>query len=225
MHWSDGGAVDLDRVAAALRAQGAAFLVDATHAAGVMPLDVKALDPDFLVFPTYKWVLGPYGRAFLYIAKRHQNGAPLEQTAYSRRGVSAEQTTYLADTSFVAGARRFHKGERDHLNYHEMASIGMEMMGEWGSRAVAERLAWLTGRLADGLRNLGVAAVPDERVRAPHVLSLGFPRGIPEGMLARLAAEDVYVAARLGRMRISPHVYNDEEDVDRFVTAFRTLAT
>jgi selenocysteine lyase/cysteine desulfurase len=224
VHWSDGGAVDVDRVAAALRACGAALLVDATHAAGVMPLDVKALDPDFLVFPTYKWVLGPYGRAFLYVAKRRQNGVPLEQTAYSRRGVSAEQTTYLADTSFVAGARRFDMGERDHFISLEMASIGMEMMAEWGSCAVVERLAWLTGRLADGLRNLGVATVPDERVRAPHVLSLGFPRGMPEGILSRLAAENVYVAARLGRMRISPHVYNDEEDVDRFVTAFRELA-
>src|SRR6185437_6453527 len=56
VHWSDGGAIDLDRVARALRQAGAALLVDATHGAGVMALDVRALDPDFLVFPTYKWV-------------------------------------------------------------------------------------------------------------------------------------------------------------------------
>jgi selenocysteine lyase/cysteine desulfurase len=89
VHWSDGGVIDLDRVAPTLRARGAALIIDATHAAGVMPLDVNKLDPDFLVFPTYKWVLGPYGRAFLYIAKRHQDGIPLEQTgmvgAASRR--------------------------------------------------------------------------------------------------------------------------------------------
>src|SRR6516164_4753993 len=66
VHWSDGGVVDMDRVAAALRRQGAMLLVDATHAAGVMPIDVRGLDPDFLVFPTYKWLLGPYARAFLY---------------------------------------------------------------------------------------------------------------------------------------------------------------
>src|SRR5207245_11645019 len=58
----------------AARARGAALLIDATHSAGVLALDVRALDPDLLVFPTYKWVLGPYGRAFLYIAKRRQNG-------------------------------------------------------------------------------------------------------------------------------------------------------
>src|SRR6201987_6366992 len=89
VHWSDGGAIDLPRVRAALKKQGAAFLIDATHDAGVRHIDVKTLDPDFLIFPTYKWVLGPYGRAFLYVAKLHQDGVPLEQTAFGRRAVAA----------------------------------------------------------------------------------------------------------------------------------------
>jgi selenocysteine lyase/cysteine desulfurase len=46
---------------------------------------------------------------------------------------------------------------------------------------------------------------------------------MPTGLVERLAAENVYVAPRLGRMRISPHVYNDEADVDRFVAVFRAL--
>jgi selenocysteine lyase/cysteine desulfurase len=222
VHWSDGGAIDLDRVGAALRAQGAALLVDATHGAGVMPIDVRSLDPDFLVFPTYKWVLGPYGRAFLYIAKRHQDGVPLEQTSYGRRAVSAERTPYLSDISFVAGARRFDMGERDHLISLEMASVGMELTAAWGAGAIMERLRMLTDRLADGLRNTGVL-VADARVRAPHVLCLGFPTGMPADLIDRLAGEGVYVAPRLGRMRISPHVYNDEQDIDRFVEVFRRL--
>jgi selenocysteine lyase/cysteine desulfurase len=47
---------------------------------------------------------------------------------------------------------------------------------------------------------------------------------MPERLIERLAGENVYVAPRLGRMRISPHVYNDEDDIDRFVTTFRRLA-
>lgn len=220
VHWSDGGLIDLDRVAPALRAEGAALLVDATHGAGIMKIDVAALDPDFLVFPTYKWVLGPYGRAFLYVAKRHQGGVPLEQTSYGRRAVAAERAPYLGDTSYVDTARRFDMGERDHFISLEMAAIGMEMVAGWGADAIIERLSTLTGRLAEGLRNSG-ALVPEARVRAPHILSLGFPKGMPDDMIARLAAENVHVAPRLGRMRISPHVYNDEEDVDRFLAAFR----
>jgi selenocysteine lyase/cysteine desulfurase len=222
VHWSDGGAIDLDRVAAALRAQGAKLLVDATHGAGIMKLDVKTLDPDFLVFPTYKWVLGPYGRAFLYVAKRYQDGVPLEQTSYGRRGVSADQSTYLRDTAYVAGARRFDMGERDHFISLEMAAIGMEMVAAWGSEAIVARLRMLTGAIADGLRNSGVL-IADERVRAPHILSLSFPTGMPDGLVERLAQANIYIAPRLGRVRISPHVYNDETDADRFIEVFRRI--
>src|SRR5216684_2113989 len=90
VHWSEGGLIDVDQVGAALRRQGAAFLIDATQSVGVLTMDVKRLDPDVVIFPTYKWLLGPYGRAFLYIAKRHQGGIPLEQTSFGRRDVRAE---------------------------------------------------------------------------------------------------------------------------------------
>jgi selenocysteine lyase/cysteine desulfurase len=218
VHWSDGGLIDVEKVGAVLRQRGATFLVDATHSAGVLAMDVKRLDPDFVLFPTYKWLLGPYGRAFLYVAKRHQGGIPLEQTASGRRDVRAENAVYFADPSYVADARRFDMGERDHFISLEMASIGMEMMAEWGHAAVTQRLQMLTDRIAEGVRGFGVS-VPARQVRAPHVLSLGFKEGMPKGLVEGLATEGVYVAPRLGRMRISPHVFNDEEDADRFVTA------
>jgi selenocysteine lyase/cysteine desulfurase len=222
VHWADGGEVDLNLVAPVVRARGTALLVDATQSAGVTDLDVRKLDPDFVVFPTYKWLLGPYGRAFLYIAKRHQGGVPLEQTSHGRRAVRSEQDVYFSDTRFVENARRFDMGERDHFISMEMASIGMETMTDWGFQAIAARLAMLTARLADGLRGRNLS-VPEAKVRAPHILSLVFRDGMPKGLIEALAAENVYVAQRLGRMRISPHVYNDESDIDRFIETFHKL--
>ena len=218
VHWSDGGMIDLDKVRDALRRHGARFLIDATQGAGVLPLDVTRLDPDFVIFPTYKWLLGPYGRAFLYVAKRHKDGIPLEQTAFGRRNVRAENEVYFADLGYLPDARRFDMGERDHFISMEMASIGMEMMADWGASAVARRLAMLTARIADGARETGVN-MPDPRLRAPHILSLGFRDGMPQGLVEGLASEGIHVAARLGRLRISPHVFNDEADADRFVAA------
>ena len=78
-------------------------------------------------------------------------------------------------------------------------------------------------RLADGLANSGVRVI-DKKLRAPHVLSLQFPQGMAPDLPKKLAAENVYAAPRLGRLRISPHVYNDEEDVDRFVETFKRVA-
>jgi selenocysteine lyase/cysteine desulfurase len=223
VHWSDGGALDIPRIRAALRKLGAALLVDATHDAGVRHIDVKTLDPDFLIFPTYKWVLGPYGRAFMYVAKRHQSGVPLEQTAGARKAVNAEDTIYFRDTSYRDDARRYDMGERDHFISMEMASIGMEMMAGWGNDAIVARLAMLTGKLADGLGNLGVGVL-DSRLRAPHILCVSFPKGMAPDLPKRLAAEGVHAAPRLGRLRISPHVYNDEQDVERFIDVFRKVA-
>jgi len=218
VHWSDGGLIDIEKVGAALRQRGATFLIDATHGAGVLTMDVRRLDPDFVIFPTYKWLLGPYGRAFLYVAKRHQGGIPLEQTSFGRRDVRAENEVYFADIRYIDNARRFDMGERDHFISMEMASIGMEMMGDWGAAAVVQRLLMLTERIAEGARGIGVS-VPERRVRAPHILSLGFKGGIPAGLVEGLASEDIYVAARLRRIRISPHLFNDEADADRFVAA------
>src|SRR6202171_731012 len=144
VHWSDGGLIDIEKVGAALRQRGARFLIDATQGAGVLAMDVRRTNPDFMIFPTYKWLLGPYGRAFLYIAKRRQDGVPLEQTSYGRRAIASERETYYRDIEFVAGARRFDMGERDHFISLEMASIGLEMMAAWGSKALVERLRSLT---------------------------------------------------------------------------------
>jgi selenocysteine lyase/cysteine desulfurase len=218
VHWSDGGLLDMQKIRDALRRHDAALLADATHSVGVMATDVKTLDPDFLIFPTYKWVLGPYGRAFVYVAKRHQGGVPLEQTAFGRRDVRAENPVYFADTRYLPDARRYDMGERDHFISMEMAAIGMEMMAAWGADAVVERLSALTRRISDGLAASN-ALRPDDRFRAPHILCLRFPNNAVADVIARLAREQIYVAPRLGRMRISPHVYNDEADVDRFVTA------
>jgi selenocysteine lyase/cysteine desulfurase len=221
VHWSDGGLIDIVKVASALKRQGALFLIDATQSAGVIAMDVKTLDPDFVLFPTYKWLLGPYGRAFFYVARRHQSGIPLEQTSFGRRGVNSEAPVYFADLDYVDSARRFDMGERDHFISMEMAAIGMEMMAEWGASAIVERLEMLTSRMADGLSAKGLAGVQvmDARFRAPHILSVGFAGGVPAGLVEGLAGEGIHVAARLARMRLSPHVFNDEEDIDRFVEA------
>src|SRR3954471_4015068 len=224
IHWSDGGLLDMQAIRDALRRHGAALLVDATHGVGVIATDVKGLDPDFLIFPTYKWVLGPYGRAFVYAAKRHQEGVPLEQTSFGRRNVKAENPVYFEDTRYLPDARRYDMGERDHFISMEMAAIGMEMVASWGSGPIVKRLSALTLRISQGLAGANVR-LAEARFRAPHILCLGFPGDSVGNLIAALADEQIYVASRLGRMRISPHVYNDEADVDRFVAAMRRALT
>jgi len=220
VHWSDGGLIDIDAVSAATHRHGVKLLVDATHAVGVLDMDVTRFDPDFLLFSTYKWLLGPYGRAFLYIAKRHHNSVPLEQTMSGRKRVRAEDPVYFTDLDYVPDARRFDMGERDFFISLDMARHGMELVHSFGRESVEERLAGLTRQLADRLKvsGLSVTTLP-ENLRAPNILSLGFPEGMPERLAEALASRNVYTAPRLGRLRVAPHIYNDEVDCARFVEA------
>ncbi len=147
---------------------------------------------------------------------------PLEQTPSGRRAISSERVPYFADLAYAPTARRFDMGERDHFISLEMAAIGMEMMAGWTQPAIAERCAMLTARLEEGLAAAG-AGLPARHLRPAHILCVSFPQGMPAGLAERLAAQGAHAAPRLGRLRISPHVYNDEEDVDRFVAAFRDV--
>jgi selenocysteine lyase/cysteine desulfurase len=208
-HWTDGTIVDLDRIAPVLRAHGAALVIDGTQAVGVLPIDVRELQPDFIAFPTYKWVLGPYSFGFLYAAPHRQGGIPLEHHGHSRTG-----------DNFLPGARRYDLGERNNPIAIPIATAGIELAASWGPAAVSERLRMLTDRIADAATSFGIA-LPARQNRVPHIAGLRFPGGVPVGLVERLAAQSVHVAERGGTLRVSPHVYNDEADVDRFAEVLR----
>jgi selenocysteine lyase/cysteine desulfurase len=209
LHWSDGAVIDLDRIAPAVHAAGAALVVDATQAVGVMPVDVARWRPDFLAFPTYKWVLGPYSLAFLYAAPHRQSGLPLEENNNNRPG-----------GHFAPGARRYDKGERNDPIALPMAATGLELVESWGTAAVEARLRGLTDRLAEDASALGLEVLP-ARLRAPHILGLRLPGGMPPGLIEGLAAGGVHASDRLGVLRVSPHVWTDDQDLERFGTVLR----
>jgi selenocysteine lyase/cysteine desulfurase len=211
-HWTDGALIDLDRIAPVLRAAGAFLVVDATQAAGAMPIDVASLRPDFLAFPTYKWVLGSYNLAFLYAAPRWQEAEPLE-----RNGFNCRTDASCRAIGFAPGARRYDMGERNNPVALPMAEAALGQCLEWGMGAVQERVRSLTDALAAAM-DLRLAVIPRAR-RAANVLGLRLPGGVPEGLIDRLAASGVHVSDRNGVLRVSPHVYNDEADISRFAAA------
>ncbi len=221
VHWSDGAVLDMDAIAAATRHHGAAFILDATQSVGVIPIDVMSLDPDAMVFPTYKWLLGPYARAFLYLAKRRQSGVPLEQTQHSRRNVRADNDVYFTDLAFADTARRFDMGQRDHFVSMPMTSTSLDLINTLGPATIMQVLKPLTDRLADGLASLPVSLTPEQH-RTPHILGVGFPKGRPADLQQRLARQNVFAAMRLGKLRLSPHIYNTAADIDRAVAALRS---
>ncbi|MFL6861372.1 MAG: aminotransferase class V-fold PLP-dependent enzyme [Allosphingosinicella sp.] len=216
VHWVCGTLFDVEAVARRCRSVGAALVLDTTQSCGALPLDLAAVDPDYLVAASYKWLLGPYSIGFLYVAPRHQQGRPLEEGWVTRKG--AEDFRRLVDypAELEPDARRFDMGERSNFALLPVAAAAIEQLLEWGVANVSETLEAITASLAERLAARGIEAPPG---RAPHFLSLRFPGGLPDGIEARLAAADVHVSLRGERMRVTPHLYNDEEDAGRLVAA------
>lgn len=217
-HWTDGALIDLVAVSKTAKAVGAALVLDVSQSLGAMPLDIRAIDPDFVVAPTYKWLLGPYAMGFLYVAPRWREGRPIEENWLNRKG--SENFAGLVDyeTDYQPGARRFDMGERANFQLMPMTKTALEQLAEWDIENIAATLQTKTDAIAQRATRLGLT-VSDSNLRAPHFLGVRFPDGVPEGLLEQLAKEHVYVSLRGTSMRVTPHLYNTDEDVDRLFTA------
>ena len=214
LHWTDGSLVDISRIVPELHRRRAAVVIDATQAAGVMTLDVAELKPDFLMFPVYKWLLGPYGLAFLYVAPQWQAARPLEEHAFNRQSYDSASKTSVEDLAYLEGARRFDRGERDSFITIPMAHAALELIHSWGVAEVEARLRLMTDLLAERLSALGFDVAP-RHLRAPHILGLRLPKGSTAAAASEMERTGIFVSVRHEFLRLSPHVFNDEEDVER----------
>ena len=122
-YWTDGGLIDLQKISDRAHQVGAVFITDVTQSLGAKAVDVKALKPDYLMCSAYKWLLGPYGLGFLYVAPHRQDGRPLEQHNYGRAGSQSSANRGMGD-SYAPGARRFDMGERSHFIHLPIANVG-----------------------------------------------------------------------------------------------------
>jgi selenocysteine lyase/cysteine desulfurase len=220
--WTDGRLVDLVRVGARCREVGAALALDLTQTLGAMPFDVRAVRPDFMVAAAYKWLLGPYSLGFLYVAPPRQEGRPLEEGWIAREG--SEDFARLVDygEGYQPGARRFDMGERANFALMPAGIVALERIIAWGVPEISATLLALTREIVAGATALGVEAVP-EHLRAPHYLGLRLPTSAPADLARRLAAENVFVSVRGDRLRVTPHLYNDAEDIGRLIAALGRL--
>ena len=222
VHWIDGGRLDLEAIGRRARQHGAALVLDLTQSLGALAFDAAAVDADFTVVASYKWLLGPYGGGFLHVAPRHQAGAPLEQCWQSREG--AENFGGLTDyhDRMAPGAARFDMGERSNFALLPATKAALAQILDWGVDNISRACAARTAALADIARAYGFEA-EDEPLRAPHYLSLRLPRSAPDDLLARLRQRQVFVSLRAGRLRVTPHVWVNDADLERFDTALKKI--
>ncbi len=221
-HWADGGLVDLVAIGAASRQVGAALVIDATQSLGALPLDLEAVQPDFLVAAAYKWLMSPYGTGLLYVAPKHHGGTPIEHNWINRSGSEDFAGLVNYQDGFQPGARRFDMGEKANPPLLMGVVAAAEMLLEWRVARISATLSAKTDRIAQAATAMGFDVIPKPD-RAPHLLSLGLPGKLSEDIGKQLAAKKIFISVRGTSLRVSPHVYNDDCDCERLIDALKSL--
>ena len=221
--WTDGALLDLEAISRRCREVDAALVLDVTQSAGAHPIDVQAVDPDFLIAACYKWLLGPYSLGFTYVAPRRQQGQGLEHGWITRAGSEDFGTLVNYQDQLQDGAIRFDMGERANFHLLPMAAAALTQILEWGVPNIAETLGSMTEEMTSFAAELGLTYLPKSE-RPNHYLSLGFPSGIPDTLLSDLAKAGVYLSRRGDSIRVTPHLFNNDADIEHlFVTMCKIL--
>lgn len=216
-HWCDGALVDLEPIAAECIGRGIPLVVDATQSLGVKPLSLGSVPADFIVASAYKWLLCPDMMGFMYVAPKHQTGMPLELNHASRTDAPSMETGSGLGGRLKANARRFDMGAADSMIHMPMCVKALEQIAEWTPQAIHDYLTRLVDLIAERAEERGFVCPPKAR-RIGHFIGLYRDEPWPEDLAARLATRDVHVAFRNGALRVSPYLFNDENDVDRLFT-------
>ena len=223
VHWTDGGAVDLAAIGDRAREAGAALVVDASQGLGATPLDLAAVRPDYLVSVGYKWLLGPYALSYLYVAKPHRDGLPLEENWINRLGSEDFAALTAYQDRYQPGARRFDVGQRAHFETTAMAVAALRQLLDWEVPRIAATLGRVTGRIQGEVEALGLPLTSSDRV--PHMLGIGLPDNARARVAGALADAGVFAGVRGSSLRVSPHLWTTDQDIERLVGALTTATS
>jgi len=220
VRFDDASLLDAARVAEACHAKGAALLLDLSQCAGAMPMRMRDLGADFAVCAGYKWLLSPYGTGFFWIARewipRLQLGPCYWQAL---EGAENFSTLPLDAPKISPGARRWDTAETANFTNLAAMEASLDFILGAGVETIARHNANLIQEIVERLpRDRCVLASPAEAERrGPFVCVAARKSEETRKMLERLREEKIYVALRENALRISPHLYNTHEDVERLI--------
>ena len=215
----NGAKLDIPGIVRLARAKGAKVLLDCYQSVGSLDIDVKALDVDFAVGGMLKYLLGTAGIGFLYARDTFAKSLlPTNSGWFAQASIAAMD---ICANRPAPNARRFEAGTPPVVNCYA-AEAGLQMLLRVGTPAIEKRNFALTRHCMERLQEIGWPSVtPGEDERR------GATVAVASRDSARLAAElmkrDIVTSHRDDNVRASFHFYNNDDDVESFITAMKDL--
>jgi len=215
VRFNTGFRADLRSLSAIAHEKGALFLVDGIQGAGVFPIHVMDDGIDLLACAGFKWLLGLPGTGFLYA-----NPAAQEKIRPLLPGMFAGEDN-LHELHYFSDARRYETGSIAYPLFHAWTA-GLDILKEVGIQTIHARVLELTSRIIAGLRAKKITILSPIDRQEERSAILSFTVGAPvdnKALIDRLAAQNIIVAMRDGRIRVSPNFFNTEAEIDCFLHA------
>ena len=200
---------------------GALFFLDAIQAMGVLPLNVREAQIDFLAADGHKWMLGPEGAGLFYVSENRLD--QLRPLLVGWNSVETAGDYTQSDMRLKRSAARYEGGSYNMAGIAGLAE-SLELLSHFGTETVASHLLSVTDELCEAIRRVGGEIASDRsEEHASGIVAFTLP-GFPAGVVCEhLLASNVVVRERLGRLRASPHAYTNSDDIDRLIGGLKTL--
>lgn len=217
VEYASGQRHDLAAVGAFCRGRGILFCVDAIQSLGVLPVDVRAMNIDYLSAGGHKWLLGPEGTGVFYCRRELQERTRPGTIGWMNVAEPLKYGTY--NYTLRGDARRYEPGS---YNVAGLLALGasVDLIASVGIPGITERVNVLTGRLVAGLRDKGYGII-SPRATDEWSTIVSFTANDPgqhQTIWQRLRAEHrIEIAVREGRLRCAPHFYNSDAQIERLL--------
>lgn len=219
LHWADGTLFDLKIIGDAARSVGAMLVIDGTQAIGAMPFDVQIIRPDALIAGSYKSMMGAYSIGCAYWGERFTDGEPLEETWMERKGSEDFRNLVHYQKDYTPGMNRFTMGEQSNFALVPMLRAAITQLLEWQPERVTEYCANLIAPLISFCKESDYW-IEESHWRAQHLFGIRIPAHLSfEKLQQELSARNVFVSLRGDSIRVSPNVYNTQEDIFMLIDA------
>ncbi len=220
--WTNGSLIDLIQIRSRCDQIGCALVLDLTQSAGAVWTDFKNIRPDFAVVANYKWMLGPYTTGFLYASPDRCEGMPLEEGWITRKDSKNFSNLVKYTDNYEIGAIRYDMGERSNFALMPGVIAALEQIKLWEIKNIEQKLFSQNRFLGKKLTGLGLE-ITDEKQRAPHFLGVKIPNDFRNDLLSKLSEKNIHLSERGGTIRITPHLWNTQEDFEKFIYELKKL--
>jgi cysteine desulfurase / selenocysteine lyase len=217
--YSNGWRHELAEIVKLVHDRGALVFLDAIQGLGVFPLDVKKTPIDFLAADGHKWLLGPEGAGVFYLRREHLK--LLRPVGVGWNSVKNEHDFHKINYDLKETAERYEGGSQNVAGLLALrASLGL--LAQYPAESIARRVLEITDYACRRLTELGAVVLSDRQAEHKSgIVSFELPGRDPVAIRRRCFEQKVILSCRAGRLRISPHAYNDESDIERLVAAIK----